>query len=108
MRTPETYNTHIDYVEQHSEFASVYGIKARSPLNGSTYFHVVSGLAPDIMHDLMEGVLPKFTQLVLKTFIEEGLSFDILNERIVSFVYGKADIKNKPTPLVKSNIIRDG
>jgi hypothetical protein len=38
--------------------ASVYGVKAQSELNNSKYFHVVDGLPSDIMHDILEEVLP--------------------------------------------------
>lgn len=36
--------------------ATAYVLKFDSILNSSEHFHVVEGLAPDVMHDVLEGV----------------------------------------------------
>lgn len=54
-----------DNLYQH--YSIVFGINRRSSLDGFKYFKVTSGtLIPDIMHDLLEGVLPLETKLMLK------------------------------------------
>ena len=39
--------------------ATTYGVVRDSILNKSRFFHVTEGLAPDIMHDVLEGALTK-------------------------------------------------
>ena len=38
-----------------SHIATTYGVTKNSILNSYKYFHVVRGLVPDIMHDILEG-----------------------------------------------------
>ena len=70
-----------------------------SILNSSQYFHVVDGMIPDVMHDLLEGTLQLHIKMLLKHFIiEQALfSLDMLNTGICSFAYGPADTSNKPS-----------
>ena len=37
-------------------FSTTYGVNFDSYLNSLMYFHVVGGLASDVMHDVLEGV----------------------------------------------------
>ena len=39
--------------------AKIYSINDESPLRVLAFFHVIGGLAPDVMHDLLEGTLPR-------------------------------------------------
>ena len=56
----------------------------------------MEGLASDIMHDVLEGVIPKVTKLILVVLISDGhLSLDVLNENINTFSFGATDSKNK-------------
>lgn len=51
--------------QQH--FSLVYGVNRRALLNNLEFFSVTSGaLIPDIMHDVLEGVLPLEVKLMLK------------------------------------------
>ena len=45
--------------------ATTYGIVRDSILNQSQFFHVIEGLAPDIMHNVLEGVLQYETKELL-------------------------------------------
>ena len=67
-----------------------YGLKRRSVLNNSRFFHVIGGLPADAMHDVLEGVLQYHTKELLKYYIldEKIFSLDELNKRIISFDYG--------------------
>jgi len=80
--------------------ATTYGVNRRSILNESQYFNVVDGMAPDIMHDILEGVLPLTIMMLLKNCIcKRGLfRIDTFNSRLTSFCYGQIDAANKPTP----------
>ena len=50
--------------------ATCYGINMESILNSSTYFHVIDGLPPDIMHDVLEGALPYEIKLMLGYYLQ--------------------------------------
>lgn len=77
---------------------STTGIKTTCLLNDVHNFHVTNNFAPDIMHDLLEGVCSLEVHLVLETLIQDGyLTLDLLNSRITSFDYGIPDAKNKPS-----------
>ena len=87
--------------------ASAYGVKRDSLLNTSKYYHVVEGLASDVMHDVLQGVIPKVTKLILAHLVDEGhFSVDVLNEKIPNFAFGATDSKNKPEPNISQATLR--
>ena len=65
-------------------------------------------MAPDIMHDILEGVLQLSMAMLLKEFISNRKLFSLktLNSRVTSFPYGP-DAKNKPTPIKESAFTSD-
>ena len=76
------------------------GIKSPCALNELGNFHVTTNYAPDIMHDLLEGICGLEVHLILAQLIREGLfDIDLLNSRITSFDYSTTDSKNKPSPI---------
>jgi hypothetical protein len=76
------------------------GIKDSCLLNDVENFHVSTNYAPDVMHDLLEGVCGIEVHLVLAALIDEGLfDLDLLNSRITSFDYSPAVCKNKPSSI---------
>lgn len=73
------------------------GIKFRSIFNELQSFHVTRNYAPDIMHDLLEGVCMWEMKLVIAHLIETGkFTLEDLNGRITSYDYGFQDSANKP------------
>lgn len=60
----------------------------------------------DIMHVLLEGLVPYETKLMLKKLIDESRCFTlkVLNQRIESFDYGYMNKKNKPTVITRETI----
>ena len=101
-RTRENYEQHARNVESEPNRTSVFGIKYKSPfINGS--FHVVEGLPPDIMHDLLEGLVPYELALILKVLIGKCyFSLEDLNHCISSWPYGSLDKANKPVEIAAS------
>ena len=89
-----------------------YGINYRSPLNDIPHFHVANSQLPqDIMHTILEGVLPMEVKLMLQAFIvgKKYFSIGFLNQRVTSFTYGKSEARNKiPKPLDQDHIVSDG
>ena len=94
---------------QQCHFSRTYGLNKRSILNDSRYFHVIGGLPPDAMHDVLEGVLQYAVKEILKIYILENKLFtlDELNNRIVSFDYGYHNASNKPAKILRKKLLSD-
>ena len=86
--------------------AITYGVSRDSILNSSKFFHVTEGLAPDIMHDVLEGCLQYEVKEILKYFIQDQKLFSLaeLNRKITSFPYGYVDSANRPIPITNSSL----
>ena len=102
MRTPEQHAEHCASLDGplRAHNAITYGVVQKSIFNKCRYFHVVTGMAPDIMHDILEGVLQVNVMMLLKEFIINRSLFRIqtLNSRITSFCYGP-NAASRPVPL---------
>lgn len=67
-------------------------------MNELKYFHVINGLPPDVMHDLLEGVIPKLVcEILLHPIGLKLITLDKLNFFIQNFNYGQSEIKDKPS-----------
>lgn len=106
LRSRRGHDHHLAQIEEDPSCTSVYGVKQKSPLNKSYYFHVVDGLPSDIMHDLFEGVIPRHLKLLLHFFIVEMGFFTLimLNDKIKTFDYGVVEISNKPSSITNSTL----
>ena len=106
------YDSHCDGLggPLHEHIATTYGIVCKSSLNSCSYFHVMNGLVPDIMHDILEGSLELCLRYMLIHFIhkEKLFTLKLLNNRLAAFKYGPSEIKNKPTPLAPTSITSEG
>jgi hypothetical protein len=95
-----------------SESDSVtYGINYRSPLNDLFSFHVADGQLPqDVMHLLLEGVIPYELKLMLREFtaVKKYFTVDDLNNRIRSFNYSPEEAKDKPPPIKAHDLTGNG
>jgi len=88
-----------------------YGINCRSALNDLKYFHVCNGsLIPDIMHDVLEGVLQYEVKLMLQHMInvENYFSLDVFNSKLQNLELSSAESKNKPTSISPKTISSEG
>ena len=109
LRTPEMYDDHCSLVEGDSRgtHSREYGINRCSILNQLRYFSVVSGaLVPDVMHDLLEGVLQYEVKLLLTQFISEDHYFTLgqLNHRIESLELGYSEARDRPTQITSTTL----
>lgn len=98
-RNVTNYEMHVHSALINPQSVSEHGVKKASVLNESRYFHITRGFSPDIMHDILEGVGKRECKLVLHHIVSEEklISLDCLNDRISTFSYGFADVKNKPS-----------
>ena len=107
MRTRNGYNDQCNRLDQGDHYKKTYGLNKFSVLNTSRYYHVVGGLPPDAMHEILEGVLQYFVKQLLKVFIFEKKYFilDDLNRRIAAFDFGYHNDTNKPAPIQAQKLI---
>ena len=106
LRDTDSHNVHVQESLDNTAAVSVSGVKRGCILNTLRYFHVTKNVAPDIMHDMLEGVIPMEVKLVLYTFIYDDKFFklDTLNNLLSSHNYGHCDKKNKPSQILESTL----
>ena len=103
MRTPDEYDMHVSLVAKYPDMRTLYGVKLDSPLNKLQYFHVVSGLPPDIMHDVREGVLEYELPLIVSKFVmDDHFSLEWLNIQLRTWDYGPLEARYKPVEFPKN------
>ena len=99
LRTRTTHQSHCSSLggPLHDHIATTYGLHRDSSLNKLAYFHTTEGLIPDIMHDILEGVLPLAIKYILKHLLAStSLTLVELNGRIERFDYGVIEAYNRP------------
>ena len=74
--------------------------------HSSSFFHVTTGLPPDIMHDILEGSLQCKVKELLNSLVNEKSYFSlaILNQKIERFPYMQTDKDNKPATITAANL----
>ena len=93
----------------HDHMATTYGVVRDPILNTLQYFHTTEGLLPDIMHDVLEEVLPMCTKHLLSHLIEESLiNVSELNRRIESYQFGPIEGSNRPKGNITTNHLVSG
>lgn len=67
---------------------------------GLPYFHTVTGFPPDILHDLLEGIVPVELALCIGEVIHHKyFTLEYLNQKIISFPYKHTDKVDRPHPI---------
>lgn len=60
----------------------------------------MDGLPPDVMHDVLEGVLQyEVKQLLLHCVQSKFFTLEQLNHRICCFTYGSSEVSNRPSKI---------
>ncbi|KAL2086106.1 hypothetical protein ACEWY4_017165 [Coilia grayii] len=104
LRTTEGHAYHLESVTDH-ERATLYGVQARCPLNELDYFDVTQGFPPDVMHDILEGVMPLVVKLVLREAREEKhITLHEFNDKLKHMCFGKNDTQNRPVPITENHL----
>ena len=107
LRTPVTHKQQCITLDSKSgpsrvAYSKDCGINHTSVLDELQYFSVASGaLLPDVMHDVLEGVLQYEVKLLLRHLIyDEGcLTLDQLNSRISRMELGYMESTNRPSEI---------
>lgn len=72
LRTKLLHTEAVQRVKE-NEAVVVDGVKADCVLNKLTYFHCITGFPPDLLHDLLEGIVPVELGLCLKSLTKNTL-----------------------------------
>ena len=89
LRAPEKHAMYLSEIEQDPRKSVEYGINFASALDGVPHFSVVQNIPHDIMHDLLEGVIPYHLKLMLTFFADSKLvSIATVNDRLCHFDFG--------------------
>ena len=99
LRTPEKHIKQCAILEQNDQDRSE--VSRKSVLENIPNFSVVQNLPHDIMHDLLEGVIPYEMKNMLMHFVNNSHYFTLqqLNERLLNYEFGYTEIADKPSAL---------
>lgn len=100
------YCTLIDGLDQSDHFSTKYGINRLSILDELPYFDLTLCLPHDIMHVILEGVLPRNIRLLLYHCIvgEKYFTINHLNAVLLRFKYGEHEKFNSPRPIDRERV----
>lgn len=90
------------------EDSVTYGINYRSTLNDIETFHVGNSQLPqDVMHVLLEGVIPLEIKHLLGEFInvKHYFSLGFLNDRVRCFTFSPEEARDKPSSIPDSGAL---
>ncbi len=103
---------HCDLIETDGleDQSKKYGVNRLSILDKIPHFNLCICLPHDIMHIILEGVLPRHTKFLLQYCILEKKFFTLnqFNRAVDNFPYGINQKNNKPRPLDRDKLTGDG
>jgi len=100
LRTTENHKYHVAAVESDRSLAPVYGVMSQSPLSDLAHFSPIAFFPPDVMHDVLEGMMAVNIGVVVKSLVRRKLiTLKAFNETLARFKFGSMDIANKFGPL---------
>ncbi|XP_059180201.1 uncharacterized protein LOC131959109 [Centropristis striata] len=105
QRTKASHDVHVqNALKNGSEFGVKHDCVLREALE---YFHPITGFPPDILHDLLEGIVPIELALCIKEMIRlKFFTLEYLNQKITSFPYQHTDKVNRPKAIHKTFMTR--
>lgn len=103
LRTKRSHDDNVLCLSRDETVKSVEGVKASCVLNRLEHFHSSTGFPPDILHDVVEGIVPAELSLCLSDLIDRGFfTLDDLNGIIQNFPYKFSDKTNRPQKIPKT------
>ena len=103
IRSRETHKQHCEKLKDllYNHVTTTYGLTRDSILKSSKFFHILDGLVPDGMHDILEGSLQYEVKELLKYFvnIKNYFTLDELNNKINEFPYVLTDKATRPATI---------
>ena len=106
IRSKAVHEYHLQALEANAANGPVYGVLNRCPLLDLPYVDITQVFVPDIMHDLMEGVIPSLVQKVVHRSVHNNLvSLDLLNRNLERACKNLSD---KPNAITQKNVSSSG
>ena len=97
----------VEDAEGDIEGLETRGVRSECPFNRLLSFHCVYGFPPDVMHDLMEGVIPSDLLSINRILVYNGcFSITQYNEALESFEFFSYERNDKPYPLPTVNSVK--
>ena len=91
-----------------NDLKAVYGVYDECPLSVLNFFDPILCLPPDVMHDVLEGVMMFSVDSVVKQLVRsQVITMKSLCDSMRSFVYKQADISDKPQCLPEDFVRRN-
>lgn len=99
IRRIGAYDEQLRQVKNSTE-KHVKGVKKDCLLNNINNFHILQNKTVDMMHDVLEGVVPTFLHQLFKYCIKkEFITESCLHRRIRDHNYGQLSKRNKPSAI---------
>ena len=110
LRHKDTYAYHLRALLENPDIAkSTYGVLSKCPLENLNYFSTVDNFVSDLMHDFLEGIVPRLIKLTLKQYHQLNIaSFNDVNGQLANFSFGCNDDKSKPTQIPANCVVDEG
>ncbi|KAL2093349.1 hypothetical protein ACEWY4_010661 [Coilia grayii] len=98
LRTKHDHSLHVEKALNNSTHGHCFGVKSQCAISDRlSFFHAISGYPPDVMHDLLEGIVPLELGLCLNSLIKKKFfTLEELNHSIRQFPYKWSDKTNCP------------
>ncbi|CAF3885805.1 unnamed protein product [Rotaria sp. Silwood1] len=107
ISTAASHDLQVKQIQNVPDDKSIYGINEEFLLSNLSSFHPITSLPADIMHDILEGIIPKLTSCLLHTVVSNRLcSASKICQLINKFTYGTNDRRNHQ-PVLKEKDIFD-
>ena len=110
LRNTAAHEKHLKRVSEDvaGHFSKIYGINERTSLMDVKYFSIFEyGLPHDMMHDLLEGLVPHEIKLLLLYYTSNHyFTLREFNERLINFNFGYSE-KDKPLPILSTILKSD-
>jgi hypothetical protein len=92
-----------------TQTSKMYGVNSRSALLNLTHFDMCGGgMVPDIMHDILEGVLQLEMKLLLRQLIKnKDIDLTSINDKIRDFELGYIEVKDRPSNIDATSLNDD-
>lgn len=104
IRTNEVHNYHLSALENGNPKDTItYGVTSKCTFQKLDYFQTCHAFPPDLMHDFLEGVVPRLLKFMLQDFHKDRLcSLTTFNEELDNFKFGAVDDLSRPVQQKKT------
>ena len=95
VRSKAVHAYHLEALQSSVANGPIYGVMHRCPLLDVSYFDVTTAFVPDIMHDILEGVIPQLLSMLIRRAVRERkVTLDVLNSRLEETCKNASDRPN--------------